>query len=525
MKVAPIKIFVVFLSLLIIFLYLYNLGNNPTGFFCDEALFGIRAKQILEGNFNEILSPLFNIHFRYVEGNLTFYPLIPFIGILGLNEFSVRFTSLFFTAVSLPIFYLSLKKLEVKNTFFPIITYVLSPFIIHISRIYITSLTPSIFVMLSAYYFYIRGQKEGRTTFFILSGLLFGVASYGYNAFIVSIILILLSIIISELLFTKWRLLHNKKIFLLIFSYAVICLPIVYNAFKNPQFFNRLKEKNQDFSDISSERIFGMVSKYFKYYDLNYLSVSGEQHFPSAFIQRHTVTNAGIYLKTTTLFISLSYVIFLVTKNKNKRYFAPLFILFLLHPIPDLISLPTTSPPYTIPLSSTILVLPFIIGYGIDYLLKPYAFLKLSLRKQKFFSLVFRSIMVISIIEGLYFLTYTYQKYPLYSSGYWGWQYGPKEIINYFINHSDKYDYMCMEGVFNEPQVFIKFYDFNDLCKGKCHICSPLDNYHFPNNTLYAVSSESFSEYSLSRSADINYEIEKIIYYPNGTPAFYLINQ
>jgi len=525
MKVAPIKIIVVFLSLLIIFLYLFNLGNNPTGLFCDEALFGIRAKQILEGNFNKIISPLFNIHFRYVEGNLTFYPLIPFIGILGLNEFSVRFTSLFFTAVSLPIFYLSLKKLGVKNTFFPIITYVLTPFIIHISRIYITSTTPSIFVMLSAYYFYIRGQKEGRTTFFILSGLLFGVASYGYNAFIVSIILILLSIVISELLFTKLRLLRNKKIFLLFLSYIIICLPIIFSAFKNPQFFNRLKEKNQDFSNISSERIFGMVSKYFKYYDFNYLSVSGEQHFPGAFIQRHTVTNAGIYLKTTVIFIFLSYVIFLVTKNKNKRYFAPLFSLFLLHPIPDLISSPTTSPPYTIPLSSTIFVIPFIIGYGIDYLLNPNTLLKLSLNKQKIFSLFFTSLIIVSIIEGLYFITYTYQKYPLYSSGYWGWQYGPKEIVNYFINNKDKYNYMCMEGVFNEPQVFIEFYDFNNLCKGKCHICSPLDHDRYPKNTLYAISTESLGEYSLGKTGSINYNIEKIIYYPNGLPAFYLIKQ
>jgi hypothetical protein len=110
-----------------------------------------------------------------------------------------------------------------------------------------------------------------------------------------------------------------------------------------------------------------------------------------------------------------------------------------------------------------------------------------------------------------------YKKYPLYSSDFWGWQYGPKEIINYFITQSRNYDELYMTGYFNAPEIFLKFYD----PKRECFNCfiGGRDKFNPKKRQLFALRVEEVEQHKKEIK---NFRIKKIIYYPNGSKAFYI---
>ena len=78
-----------------------------------------------------------------------------------------------------------------------------------------------------------------------------------------------------------------------------------------------------------------------------------------------------------------------------------------------------------------------------------------------------------------------------------------------------------MEGVFNEPQIFIKFYDHANNCKGKCMVCGP--EYTIPGkNILYAASLETVRKAKTLHKKKVI--LKNIINYPNGEAAFIMFS-
>ncbi len=88
-------IFYLMLSILII-LYFYKLGNIPSGLFCDEAVIGYRAYEIINNDTSGFINPFFYKHFHYVLGALPVYGTVFFVKLFGLNDHSVRLSSVFF---------------------------------------------------------------------------------------------------------------------------------------------------------------------------------------------------------------------------------------------------------------------------------------------------------------------------------------------------------------------------------------------------------------------------------------------
>jgi len=160
-------------------------------------------------------------------------------------------------------------------------------------------------------------------------------------------------------------------------------------------------------------------------------------------------------------------------------------------------------PPYTFAVFSLLtLCLPLLIGYGFEGLLS------------KKYKITIHLINVIILIQAVIFLN-NYYKYPQYSSDYWGWQYGPKEIISYFKTKTKNYDELYMTGSFNAPEIFLKFYDVENKCVN-CFI-GGIDRLNKNKKQLFALSVEEYEK------LEIKSEIKKIIYYPNKEKAFYII--
>src|SRR5438105_332729 len=91
------KIKIIFLSIIILasVLRLWNLNNFPTGFNADEAAIGYNAYSLLQTGKDEYGAPwpLQFKSFGDFKPGLYFYFVIPFVKVLGLNEWAVRLPS------------------------------------------------------------------------------------------------------------------------------------------------------------------------------------------------------------------------------------------------------------------------------------------------------------------------------------------------------------------------------------------------------------------------------------------------
>ena len=98
------------------------------------------------------------------------------------------------------------------------------------------------------------------------------------------------------------------------------------------------------------------------------------------------------------------------------------------------------------------------------------------------------------------------------STGYWGWQSGPKEIINYFVTVEERYDQLIMDWEFNSPHEFFQFY-----APGKCYKCAVGDTlmYDPSKRQLFALKPNHLPGRYIYRT------LHKV-WYPNGEVAFSL---
>jgi len=485
--------------------YVLSLGKIPTGFFCDEAEIGVRAYQLIHGDFSHFVNPFFYNHFNYNLGSTTVLATAPFVSIFGLNEFAVRFSSVFFSLLALLVFYKLLLKYKVPLPWLITLYLAFTPFYFHISRINFGHL-PSLFLLFLGYFFYFKGKK--RNHYYILAGFSFGLAMYGHVAYMITGILGMFSLIASEFIWRNKR--GDKKrlriVSLFLISFIIVFLPVLA-MMKNSHFILRLKEKNGgNVHFFSVSKVIQVAENYPKYYSFNYLFLKGESGLPGGFIKRHSIPDNGVFYKISLPILTLAFFSFLfIDKNrKRKKLFTPFFLLFFLYPLPDLITTKSTSPPYTLALFSTLPFFTFIIAYA-------FLVIKKYLKKYLFvFGLIFSLVL---IIEASFFYK-SYLVYPLRSANYWGWQYGPQPIINYFKKNRRNYDELYMTGYFNAPQIFLKFYDPQHQCSN-CFI-GGINQYNPRKKQLFAFRVEE--EVDLATK----FNIKKVIFYPNGKEAFYI---
>jgi hypothetical protein len=265
--------------------------------------------------------------------------------------------------------------------------------------------------------------------------------------------------------------------------------------------------------EVKNERSFTsfkIIEAYFNHFSFDFLFRKGDIDFSDQSTTRHSVRGMGqLYLW------QLPFLIFSITSvfdKNNKRRKNLLFLIFFLIVYP-LGSIFTGINPQAS--RSVIGVIPFtlITAIGVQKIFSFY--------KKRYIKIGFFLILVFFIVTA--FLNYIVLKklYPLYSSDFWGWQYGPKEIISYFLANKNKYDELYMSGEFNGAEIFLKFYDLENKCQGKCKIGDFFrqpEIYHPEIRQLFSLS----PEYLKNSKFKDRFKVKKIIYYPNVKEAFYI---
>ena len=193
----------------------------------------------------------------------------------------------------------------------------------------------------------------------------------------------------------------------------------------------------------------------------------------------------------------------MILKNKKDTKMQLLLLLMFLYPVSGAV---VTEGPFT---SRAIIGAPIaavIIGLGIVSSVSYFS----SINTRRI-----TTIIITVFITGnfLMFIHYYFFLYPLHSSDYWGWQYGPKEIVRYFEVHKREYDEMYMIGEFNAPEIFFKFYAPHS-CE-KCRIGVPHESYTSLKKQLFAVTPAYLRKHS-----EISLATKKTVYYPNLSVAF-----
>jgi len=463
--------------------------------------------------------PLFFKGFSYDNTSpYQVYLTVPFVGLFGLNETAVRLVPVFWSTIELLVFY-SLLTQFIPKSFALLGTFLLSisPWHFHISRINMGDYYFWTFLTLTAFLFLAKAFKQKQGKYFILASSFLGLASYSYTpARLTTPLLVSLTILL--LLAKK----YFRTALLVGLIYTLILLPSVHFHLTDPHSFQRIKDtmgidiKNRTALSQPKESLdHHFLTKYLLHFSDAFLFEKGDVDFPGQFIRRHSISGLGLlypYQKWLIL-LGLGWTVKEISRKRKASLFFLFFLLFLF-PLAD--SLTNEKTPFAT--RSYLGVLPFhlLIAFGIYSIFE--VFLSRSL-KLKAAQISLSAFLFFLIFQSFSTLLYHFKMNPLTTSDFWGWQYGPREIMKYFLATKDSYDELYMSSEFNGAEIFLKFYDPQNKCQHKCKIGDFWREptiYNPQKRQLFSLSQEYLNN-SIFKN---NFLIQYFLYYPNGKIAF-----
>lgn len=483
---------------------IYNIHSNPLGLFCDEAATGYNAYTIFQSGrdeYGEIMPALFR-SFEIYRPGFPMYFTAPFVGIFGLSEFTTRLPSVIVGTANIVVIYFlttllfKSKKAGLLSAFFLAI----SPWHIHFSRYAEGNIYLPFFASLGVLLF-ILAVKHKRDLFFGLSGAVFGIGLYTYYQ---AYYLMPLFIGLLSLIYCKQILKLKSQYLLFAVTFLICSIPLIYGLHTGTT-TARFDMVSRSLEGKTSEEITtAYVSTYLQHFSPDFLFLTGDIGHETHFITRFSVRDLGqLYLWQALFILPGLYYAY----KKTRPGFYILLGWIVLYP------LGSTAAPFAdgggpFATRSIIGVIPFQILTALGILFILSLAKKHSLKYM--FSLAF---FVIALLSTIMYLNLYHNQYPKYSSDFWGWQYGSRDIISYFQENQNVYDELIMEPAFNGPDIFFKFYA-PEGCP-KCKLGTPDISLNKTKRQLFAVT-PTF----LGAHPEIKFEAQKILYYPNGTPAF-----
>jgi len=550
-----------------VFLRFYQLGDFPVGFFRDEASLGYNAYSILLTG-KDITGHFLPLHiesFLYSPAGYSYFS-IPFIFLLGLNEFSVRFASALFGSFTIfSTFFLTriiFNKYKQKDFLSIIAAFFLAvnPWHINLSRSSTENVLVVFFISLGLIMF-LEWIKKNKFYFFILSNACFVLTLLLYQApraflplflpllflvfigkdkrkWIMSFIALLFLIILRVFLILRSPTLSTRISMLSIFQQPgtqdVLNEQILEDgvAKENPTIARVFNNKLVDYSSV-------FLSNYFKYFSYDFFFTE------NALPIRYRNPSMGLLYSFELLLIPFG-ICFLLIKQRKIGIF--LLGWLLLVPIGSSITFDD------IPnLQRTLIFFPalsIISAYGLVEIEN--AFQKVKLLKKNFVLINF-----LVVFLFLYNLFYYLQSYYLHAPLHQPWfrQAGYKQLVKEVSNLSKSFNLVKITQAESNPSLFFLFYmkyapsKFQKLLISKdkktIHEIGfgniPFDKYSFiqmdcPLKEDSYLDSQGTTKYIVKGKSDILYvnagpckiprknaKLLKVIKRPDSTPAFLIL--
>lgn len=453
--------------LLGLFLRTFQIDSNPPGLTWDEAALGYNSYSILKtgkDEWGQFFPVIFKSFGDYKPG-LYVYLAMPFVAILGLNEFSTRLPSILLGSLIPLVAFLFIRQLFGKEkepiAIFSAFLLTVSPWAINFSRgAWETNI--AFFEFLLGGYFLLKA-RDGKIRHLAISIIIFCLSIFTYQSakMFGAVFPILIVLAFSNKFFTPKNRFKVGGIVLVLF--IVLGLSVI-----SPEVRSRLTVLNQSNYQRSEEEILKIKKdepnisepvfnlfhseryeyvKIVTFHFLNYFSptflfLSGPPD------SRQGVLNYGMMHLIEFPFVLMG--IFYVFRNnfKGKKI---IFIWLILAVAPSALSRDIINTVRSLPM---VFVLEFFAAAGI------YSFFNL-LKSKKMFLYTGISILAVFFIFNLGFY---YDRYyihtPIHGSEYW--LYGHKQTMLMVEANKQKYQSIIYTNKFNQPYIFYLFYNKYD---------------------------------------------------------------
>jgi 4-amino-4-deoxy-L-arabinose transferase-like glycosyltransferase len=519
------KVLLLIIIILAFALRFYKLGDVPPSLYWDEVALGYNAYSIAETGYDEEgpkafienptqffgVGPIRIPVYMYLRSFGDFkppvyiYAEVPMIKLFGLSEWTTRFPSAFFGALSIPLTYLITKKLFTRmckkdeftfseNTsewtaLIASLLLALAPWHTQLSRVAYEA-NVALFLVMLGVWFFLKSLDQplhfdtdsmqnftdkklqrlesmrtlNRTMLLTLSGLSFVLTLYTFNSnrvFTPLLVALLGLLYWKEIIGEKWRYAASTVVAILI-SLAIF-LPL-YPHLTSHEAQLRYKEVNI-FTDskpveIANERIARLGNTWWaNILDNRRLAYTQSwldgyfQHFTGRFLfisgdvnPRFSLQDVGELYLIELPFLLIGLYLF-VSQHKKEQ----LTILgwLLLAPIPAAFA---REVPHALRAENMLPTFQILAGYGFIYTLNA---LYRRNNKISFLLLAIGSAAFLTL-NVIYYLHNYYVHYPKYAQS--EWQYGYKQMIQEVVKLQDHYDRIIITDALGRPYINTLFY-------------------------------------------------------------------
>ncbi len=508
-------------------LRLWNLSNYPSGFNADEADLGYNAYSLLLTGRDEHghAWPINLESFGDFKPAGYAYILIPFIKVLGLNEFAVRLPSAIFGILAVYFIYLFVSEvLDDSSGLIAAGLLAVSPWHLQFSRGG-WEVNVATTLMLIGVWSIIKWLQNHQLKYLIITTVFFVISMYIYQS--VRLIAPLMGL---GILVMNWRDFwkNSKQSVVTGIIMLILLLPLGFSIVKSDAGsrlsgvglladlgpINRINELRGHY-DLVTPPIYvkilynkvtayalQLVYNYLSHFDGNFLFVNGDA------ITRSRVPETGLFYLTDFTFILMG--AFILIRSRN-RFVSVVWWWLLVSPLAAAI---TFQVPHALRAQNMVIPMTILAALGLNEIIKS------------------RKIVIICLVGTVFIwqvARYLHEYYVHYPQEYpSAWEYGFKDLVSYVSSVQDKYDKVFVTDKYDQPYILFLFYQKYppSLFQGH-HILTFRDKFNFSTVRDYdkfhfGVSSPTHRSLVAATPEEVpkSANVIKTINFPNGQPAF-----
>ena len=464
------KIILLGIIILAFILRFYRLSDYPA-LNADEAAIGYNAYSLLQTGHDEHGNawPIHFQSFNDFKPGLYFYMVLPFVKVLGLNEWAVRIPNALLGVATVFTLYFLVKELfKDKKLSFNVDNLALSAsFLLSISPWHIQfsrggwEVNVATFFITLGLWLFLKGLNNFK--YLALCALAFVLSLYTYHAARVVVPLLMVG-----LLFVYHRQIRpNLKMFAISVAIALfLLLPLgadlakgeVFSRaagvglFADPGPLSRVNEQRGEHQSYGS-----LAAKFFHNKPVNYSLAflqNWSQHYWGEFlfltgdvIQRNRVPETGQMYLFDLLFLIVGFMV--IARNCSREWG---LIIFWLVVSPFAAAL-TFQSPHALRAQNMVISLTLISAFGLVNIV---SLIKNNVKNKYLF---FSSVLILSSIIVWNFARYEHMYWVHMSKEFpYSSQYGVKELVNYVEREQENYEKVIVTDRYDQPYILFLFY-------------------------------------------------------------------
>ncbi|MFV1917622.1 MAG: ArnT family glycosyltransferase, partial [Patescibacteria group bacterium] len=451
--------------LLATLLRLWNLGTIPPHLTPDEASLGYNAYSILKtgrDEYGELFPIIFKSFGNYKPG-LYIYLTVPFVALLGLNEFAVRLPSALAGVLAVWMIYLIVRelfgrgitrKLTRSNAehlgLVAAFLLAINPWHVLFSRA-AWEVNVALTLTLAGIYFFLRSLRENKHL--ILSAIFFALTYVTYQG---AKLATTIPIIILAFVYWKQILEIDRKVIAKsVIAGLIVSSPIILSIFSGQagrlkvySIFSYPREETPPRSDISyflfhSEALNytrSILNRWSNHFSGRFLFFEGDWVNP-----RHTAPNHGVLLLIDLMLLPIGLIYLVKRKTSKETLF--IFLWLILAPLPAILSREQISAARALNLVVPLVMISSLGFVGIINWVRRLNRLRVA-----------GYVLIVSIFSGslIYFLDSYFIHLPIHNAQ--DWFYGYKQAGKKVLSIEDNYDRVIFLQSYDQPYIFFLFY-------------------------------------------------------------------